>query len=575
MARPALTTTIPPSTLVFGVFLLAVSQASVSECPSKALWNETVQIPHEYDCEKFYTCVGRRNKVERQCPPMDGEGHRLHFNKKLQVCDWPSEAGCKSSLLLKIVRKPVLAEKPIPTKCPRVDSMNETVHLAHEWDCTKFYKCHQGRKILMSCPTDKDGNSLYFNPREQVCDWPFNVDCQMQRLTLKKEPVAKPVPTSCPKHDSPNETVHLAHERDCTKFYTCSNGKKILQQCPLLDDKGHRLYFDPEEQVCDWPSNVDCKLPEPLLRIPPVRKILPVPTECPEHDPPNYEVNLVHENDCTKFYKCFRGVRYLLQCPVIDGTQNRYFFNKETQRCDFPWNAGCDLNNPDSNDHSPTSRTDESDMAMKKRFESKDFNLIQTSIRCCTTCKTDPEDIIEGLNMLLFTALIAGFVLLVTADSDDDIHLSDCSRSWIENKTRYLSHENDCRKYYVCLGSRKVPRQCAAVDDVRYFFSDKLHHCVPPKEADCHLPLPPRATQLTVKKELSGCNPPTSCPRVDPKNTTIHLSYKGDCTKFYKCLQGYMIEMQCPKDQQGNRLYFNPCEQVCDWSFNVDCPYYM
>lgn len=74
----------------------------------------------------------------------------------------------------------------------------------------------------------------------------------------------KPIPKECPKKDSVNATVNIAHETNCSLFYSCQNGKKILLVCPKLNKEGDRLFFNPELQVCDWPENVECEnLPEP------------------------------------------------------------------------------------------------------------------------------------------------------------------------------------------------------------------------------------------------------------------------------------------------------------------------
>uniref|UniRef100_A0A2H1VUP0 SFRICE_027214 n=1 Tax=Spodoptera frugiperda TaxID=7108 RepID=A0A2H1VUP0_SPOFR len=47
-------------------------------------------LPHQTDCNAFYSCVWGR-LVMRNCPPT------LHFNRKLQVCDWPWAAGCPAT----------------------------------------------------------------------------------------------------------------------------------------------------------------------------------------------------------------------------------------------------------------------------------------------------------------------------------------------------------------------------------------------------------------------------------------------------------------------------------------------
>ncbi|KAJ2949469.1 hypothetical protein O0L34_g15388 [Tuta absoluta] len=45
-------------------------------------------LPHKWKCSLFYYCVNGRKEL-RKCPAS------LHFNRVLQVCDWPSDAGCR------------------------------------------------------------------------------------------------------------------------------------------------------------------------------------------------------------------------------------------------------------------------------------------------------------------------------------------------------------------------------------------------------------------------------------------------------------------------------------------------
>ena len=55
----------------------------------------------------------------------------------------------------------------------------------------------------------------------------------------------------CPPGNS-GETILLPDASDCSVFYKCSNGVPVRQQCPS------GLLFNPQLQVCDYPSNVDC-----------------------------------------------------------------------------------------------------------------------------------------------------------------------------------------------------------------------------------------------------------------------------------------------------------------------------
>lgn len=189
---------------------------------------------------------------------MDGNGNRLFFNAKLGQCDWPSDSGCDLPFPIRSIEQKSLEGKLRATECPEVDSKFEVVFLAHEWDCTKFYGCFEGHKILMSCPSDKNDRKLYFNGKKRVCDLPQNVECNLPGLTLTKGLFSCDPPTRCPEKDSENETVHLAFEHDCTRFYKCLQGIKIPMTCPEYQN-GDKLHFNPCQQVCDWPWNVDCQ----------------------------------------------------------------------------------------------------------------------------------------------------------------------------------------------------------------------------------------------------------------------------------------------------------------------------
>ncbi|KAL6427977.1 hypothetical protein ACFW04_008404 [Cataglyphis niger] len=72
--------------------------------------------------------------------------------------------------------------------------------------------------------------------------------------------------------------------------------------------------------------------------------VLPCPvTICP-YPPGKYAVNLPHENDCTKFYKCDWGVPILQDCPSMDpnNKERKLHYNRRLQVCDWPWQAGCE-----------------------------------------------------------------------------------------------------------------------------------------------------------------------------------------------------------------------------------------
>uniref|UniRef100_A0A336LNW2 CSON015612 protein n=1 Tax=Culicoides sonorensis TaxID=179676 RepID=A0A336LNW2_CULSO len=64
----------------------------------------------------------------------------------------------------------------------------------------------------------------------------------------------------CPQDESSeSETTYLPHEKDCSKYYMCTNGRSFVLLCPEMAD-GNRLHWDAKEQICNWPEVANCKL---------------------------------------------------------------------------------------------------------------------------------------------------------------------------------------------------------------------------------------------------------------------------------------------------------------------------
>jgi len=59
-------------------------------------------------------------------------------------------------------------------------------------------------------------------------------------------------PGSCPQTDPLDYTVLLPHPKDCSRFFSCSNGVPIEMHCPA------GLEFNDALKVCDWPENANC-----------------------------------------------------------------------------------------------------------------------------------------------------------------------------------------------------------------------------------------------------------------------------------------------------------------------------
>lgn len=245
--------------------------------------------------------------------------------------------------------------------CPFPDPLNYTVHLPHEWDCTKFYKCDHGFKVLFECPP-----TTYFSETLEVCVHPEQSGCtngfpegeepepsapqpsepQQPQPSEPEEPEAPQQPPNgvdpdCPYPDPLNYTVHLPYESNCSKFYKCDNGKKVEFDCPP------GLYFSPSLEVCVWPSESGCsndgggtggEEPQPSEPSDPEEPQEPANggnSECPFPDPLNYTVHLPHESDCSKFYKCDNGKKVEFDCPP------GLYFSPSLEACVSPSESGC------------------------------------------------------------------------------------------------------------------------------------------------------------------------------------------------------------------------------------------
>merc|ERR1711931_141960 len=90
----------------------------------------------------------------------------------------------------------------------------------------------------------------------------------------------------------------IADPSDCSKFFVCSHGEATSHQCvePLL--------FDPSQNVCNWPSAVDCKVETTTTTTTTTEPAPPI--ECPAG---KYS-NQADPEDCKWYYICKRDGSY-------------------------------------------------------------------------------------------------------------------------------------------------------------------------------------------------------------------------------------------------------------------------
>ncbi|XP_059476467.1 mucin-2-like [Neocloeon triangulifer] len=283
----------------------------VTDCP-RLNGDHAVHLPNPLSCESFCKCDWGK-AIYFQCPK------GLHFNRFLEVCDWPDNAKCQTvtrptsttisttpstnpsttlSTTLSTTTStttPTTSTKCRGVECPQINE-GPAIHKPNPGDCSSFCKCDWGKPIWFACPP-----GLHFNPALEVCDWPSSAGCKEENTstttvfeTTPERTTPSPttpevttppttileVTTLSPTTTTPEVTtpssatspttstkcrgvecpqineglaIHKPNPGDCSSFCKCDWGKPIWFACPP------GLHFNPVLEVCDWPSSAGCK----------------------------------------------------------------------------------------------------------------------------------------------------------------------------------------------------------------------------------------------------------------------------------------------------------------------------
>ncbi|GBO29057.1 Peritrophin-1, partial [Araneus ventricosus] len=192
-------------------------------------------MPHETDCRKFYSC-------NKGFPHLLACQSGLHFNPKLQACDYPENAGCETGVPKKEPKGKVIKDD-ISVVCSSV-SKGKTVMVPHPGDCSKFVVCDSGAAHQKSCPA-----GLHFSTALQACDYPSKVQCDKMGVLRSVG-----VPSAfCPEVNG-KIAIFYRHASNCSVYYLCSNGLAYEFVCPA------GLHFNLRQKKCDYEDNARCPI---------------------------------------------------------------------------------------------------------------------------------------------------------------------------------------------------------------------------------------------------------------------------------------------------------------------------
>lgn len=176
-------------------------------CPEKYATN----LPHETDCTKFYKCSWC-SPVVQDCPIYEKLGNkRLHYNRKLQVCDWPWQAGCENCTKLE------------DDKC---SYENEKISNPDD-NCRTYFECVDGKPKYRTCPS-----GTCFSRTCQAC------------VKNRKGGKCDDRPTGgCREGD------RKCHDCNCRQYYECKRIKDNGLQ--WINESCDGLFYNPENKKCE------------------------------------------------------------------------------------------------------------------------------------------------------------------------------------------------------------------------------------------------------------------------------------------------------------------------------------
>lgn len=202
-------------------------------CPDEDPIDKTIHLAHD-DCEKFYKCIGGE-KVEMLCPWMDKEHtRRLHFNKILQICDYPFRAGCKQNHIstTPLPTTHVTPPPPPPTNCLNAPAGTT---FPHKTRCYKYYYClGNGRSESRDCD---DG--MTYNPATRRCD---NTGLCAIKGPCRNIKVAK------------GDFVYIADPESCKNAYVCGEEDDMKLPCEGNSE------WSKEQSKCLPADQANCRL---------------------------------------------------------------------------------------------------------------------------------------------------------------------------------------------------------------------------------------------------------------------------------------------------------------------------
>ncbi|ETN61749.1 hypothetical protein AND_006584 [Anopheles darlingi] len=581
---------------ILALFLLGCAQVQAQTPPSCVGQVDGRFLAHETDCWRYYTCVGGQ-AFPQECPSP------YVFSETLQICDFGDRNACVSC--------PATGVKTLPVT----------------GSCTKYILCIEGRQTQLECPAE-----LQFDPAIGQCNVASIVNC----LEL-----------NCPATDDPNNPVILPNPNNCREYFVCVRGEPQSLMCPV------NTFFNPDKRACDLEANVPCANPPPTPQDDSVARYCinnqgmthkPIPNDCQRYVtclhtdayviscPPGKSfdrmakvcmdtaeaeclidvrslcrattaesmVTVAYPNSCSKYVLCVFGEAYEMQCASHE------LYDILTNRCVIAHEAHCDNYVPLLllDDPKPFAEPCAGNVGMTNAPNPNNCREYYMCINTESRPMTCPGNQIFDIYSLSCRPVMHATCIRDVAppppvpSPPNNPSPAPADGPCAGNAgINYLPHPADCSRYYMCMDTQSIERNCAVGEVFDIYTKQCLLRsagtCIldppapPPPEptpaptaatpaptpAPPPLPTPPhhlfrhRPHHLFRHPPHHHFRHPPHHPLRRPHQEAVFYHPHPDCTRFFRCVWGTLHVLDCPPNQ-----YWNQEREFCDHPFNVSCP---
>ncbi|CRL01986.1 CLUMA_CG015046, isoform A [Clunio marinus] len=267
------------------------------------------QFSHPNDCGSFYKCIDD-TAVKINCPA------GLHYNVASESCDYSYRARCTSGIR---PAKEVM-QQPMPQyngMMPDFEMLKEHPEMGSYFVMMQQYPELMSYYYAMLLQQYPGFMQQYPGLMQQYPGMMQQYPGMMPQMpSAPNLPDSQPKPDPAPKPPQPNNQMPQPQPFP-------QPGPEFPNWMPIPK---------PNVPLPNIPDNSDESDDQENF----VFKNGKVSKNCPGEESPLEPVHLGHENDCSKFYKCFNGRAFIMNCP--SGQE----WSDSLQRCDFHEFSNCD-----------------------------------------------------------------------------------------------------------------------------------------------------------------------------------------------------------------------------------------